>query len=40
MIELLHIDCMDYMKDIPDNYFQLSIVDPPYGIKELQDELK
>lgn len=35
MIELLHCDCMEYMKTIPDNYFELAIVDPPYGIKEL-----
>ncbi len=27
------IDCMEYMKDIPDNTFDLIIVDPPYGIK-------
>jgi site-specific DNA-methyltransferase (adenine-specific) len=32
-IKLLNIDCMEYMKDIPDNYFDLAIVDPPYGIK-------
>jgi site-specific DNA-methyltransferase (adenine-specific) len=25
-------DCMDYMKDIPDGFFELAIVDPPYGI--------
>ncbi len=32
-MNLLHkIDCMDYMKDIPDNHFDLAIVDPPYGI--------
>jgi site-specific DNA-methyltransferase (adenine-specific) len=31
-IELLNIDCMDYMKDLPDNAFDLAIVDPPYGI--------
>lgn len=24
-------DCMDYLKDYPDNYFDLAIVDPPYG---------
>lgn len=24
-------DCMDYMKEFPDNYFQLAIIDPPYG---------
>jgi len=28
----LNIDCMEYMKDVPDNYFELAIVDPPYGI--------
>lgn len=32
MIELLNCDCMDYMKEIPDKYFDLAIVDPPYGI--------
>ena len=26
------IDCMEYMKDIPDKHFDLAIVDPPYGI--------
>ena len=24
-------DCMDGMKDIPDGYFDLAVVDPPYG---------
>ena len=24
-------DCMDYLKEFPDNYFSLAIVDPPYG---------
>lgn len=32
MIELLNIDCMEYMKDVPDKAFDLAIVDPPYGI--------
>ena len=31
-VELLHIDCMEYMKTVPDKYFDLAIVDPPYGI--------
>lgn len=26
-----NIDCMEYMKNIPDQYFDLAIVDPPYG---------
>ena len=29
---ILHGDCMDLMKDIPDKYFDLAVVDPPYGI--------
>jgi site-specific DNA-methyltransferase (adenine-specific) len=32
MIELIHGDCMDYMKTLEDNAFDLAIVDPPYGI--------
>ena len=27
------MDCMDGMKQFPDKYFDLAIVDPPYGIK-------
>lgn len=34
MIELLNIDCMEYMATQPDNAFDLAIVDPPYGIGE------
>ena len=31
MNNVLHqIDCMEYMKDIPDKFFDLAIVDPPY----------
>lgn len=29
--KIYHADCMDMMKDIPDKYFELAIVDPPYG---------
>ena len=31
-IELIHGDCMDVMATYPDKYFDLAIVDPPYGI--------
>jgi len=31
-IELLNIDCVEYMKTVPDKFFDLAIVDPPYGI--------
>ena len=26
-----NMDCMDGMKEFPDGYFDLAIVDPPYG---------
>lgn len=35
MIEFLQIDCMEYMKTLPDKAFDLAIVDPPYGIGDL-----
>lgn len=28
----LNMDCMEYMKGLPDNAFDLAVVDPPYGI--------
>lgn len=34
MIELLNIDCMEYMVKVKDKHFDLAIVDPPYGIGE------
>jgi site-specific DNA-methyltransferase (adenine-specific) len=33
-VELLHIDCMEYMKGLPDKAFDLAIVDPPYGLSD------
>jgi site-specific DNA-methyltransferase (adenine-specific) len=30
--EVYNIDCMDYMRQLPDKFFELAIVDPPYGI--------
>jgi site-specific DNA-methyltransferase (adenine-specific) len=32
MIDLKHINCMEYLKTLEDNAFDLAIVDPPYGI--------
>ena len=29
-----NMDCMQGMKEFPDKYFDLAIVDPPYGIKQ------
>lgn len=31
-IELHHIDCMEFMRGLPDKAFDLAIIDPPYGI--------
>lgn len=27
-----NMDCMEYMRSIPDKHFELAIVDPPYGL--------
>ena len=32
MNEVYNIDCMEYMRTLPDKAFDLAIVDPPYGI--------
>jgi len=31
-LSLFHADCMEIMTQYPDKYFDLAIVDPPYGI--------
>ena len=31
-IDLLNIDCMEYMAGVPDKHFDLAIVDPPYAV--------
>lgn len=28
---LYNLDCMDAMKEFPDKFFDLALVDPPYG---------
>ena len=32
--ETYNMDCMEYMKNIPDKWFDLAICDPPYGINQ------
>lgn len=32
--EVYNMDCMEFMRDKPDKFFELAIVDPPYGIGE------
>ena len=29
---IMNVDCMEYMRTLPDKFFDLAIVDPPYGI--------
>ena len=29
-----NIDCMDYMRTLPDSAFDLAVVDPPYGVRK------
>lgn len=29
--QVLNIDCVEYMRTLPDNYFDIAICDPPYG---------
>mgnify|MGYP001948731525 FL=1 len=33
---LYNEDCLEAMKSIPDKYFDLAIVDPPYGIERFK----
>ena len=33
-LSLFHADCMGIMKQYPDKYFDLAIVDPPYGLDD------
>lgn len=30
--EVFNINCLEYMKNVPEKYFELAIVDPPYGM--------
>ena len=36
MINLYNMDCMEALQAAPDNYWDLAIVDPPYGIQYQQ----
>lgn len=36
-ITLYNGDCMDYLRTLPDNAFELAIVDPPYGDGNFQN---
>ena len=30
--KIINMDCLDFLKKCPDNYFSLVLTDPPYGI--------
>ena len=32
MINMINGDCMEFMRGVPDKFYELAIVDPPYGI--------
>jgi DNA modification methylase len=40
-INLIHADCMDVLRALPDNSFDLALVDPPYGAgnQQVSDEI-
>lgn len=35
-MKIYNCDCMDLLKETPDNYYELCIVDPPYGIERFK----
>jgi site-specific DNA-methyltransferase (adenine-specific) len=37
-IQFFNTDCVEFMKTKPDNYYDLAIVDPPYGIGEANEK--
>lgn len=32
--EVFNVDCVEYMRTLPDNHFDIAICDPPYGDAE------
>lgn len=34
----IHGDCLDYLKKVPENTFHAVVTDPPYGVKEYEDD--
>lgn len=34
MVNFFNTDCMEFMANVPDKFYDLAIVDPPYGIGE------
>lgn len=40
MTEAYNIDCMEYMRSLPDEAFDLAVVDPPYGYAQQEQEFR
>lgn len=40
MTQVFNRDCMEAMKEFPDKYFELAIVDPPYGVGTIKNKLQ
>ena len=40
LIRAYNGDCMEFMKGLPDNAYDLAIVDPPYGLERLKTRHK
>ena len=38
--KILNMDCIDFLKNCPDNYFDLCCCDPPYGIGRFGDRVE
>lgn len=38
--EVFNVDCVEYMRTLPDNYFDLAIADPPYSHQDEGMEIK
>jgi site-specific DNA-methyltransferase (adenine-specific) len=38
--EVFNLDCLEGMKQYPDNYFDLAVVDPPYGASDALEKDK
>jgi len=39
-INLMNCDCMEYMKTVPDKFYELAIVDPPYDIPRFKNNVE
>jgi len=37
MVQLVHMDCLSYVKELKDNSVDLVLIDPPFGISTLED---